>query len=50
VLLQNVPTEESAGQGQECFVNVCPLLIANPQAAKLIQPREATFHDPSPSA
>jgi hypothetical protein len=50
VLLQNVPKDESASQGQKCLVYVCALLIANSQSAKLIQPREAAFHHLPPSA
>jgi hypothetical protein len=29
---------------------MCPLFIANAQAAKLIEPGEGLFYDPSPSA
>jgi hypothetical protein len=47
---QNVPAEESARQGQKRFMDVGPLFIAHAQPAKLIEPRESSFDDPSPSA
>jgi hypothetical protein len=49
-VLQDVPTDEGAGQGKKRFMDVGSLLITKTQAAKLIQPREGTFHDPPPSA
>jgi hypothetical protein len=47
---ESVPAEESAGQGQKRFVYVCPFLIANSQAAELVQPSERPLHYPAPSA
>ena len=48
-LRESVPAEESAGQGQKRLVYVCPFLIANSQAAELIQPSECPLHYPAPS-
>jgi hypothetical protein len=31
-------------------MNVCPLFVANAQAAKMIEPGEGSFHDPPPLA
>jgi hypothetical protein len=50
VPFENVPAEEGARQGNECLVYVCPFLIANTQAAELIQPSERPLHDPPPSS
>ncbi len=47
---ENVPAEESAGQGQKCFMDVGSFLIANAQAAKLAQPSEGSLNHPAPSA
>ena len=49
MLLQGVPAQENAGKGQKRLVDVGPLLVANPQAAKLIKPSEGSFHHPAPS-
>jgi hypothetical protein len=50
VLLQKVPTEESAGQGQKRFMDLGPLFIANAQATELVQPGESSFYYPAPSS
>jgi len=49
LLRESFPAEESAGQGQKRLVYVCPFLIANSQAAELIQPSECPLHYPAPS-
>ena len=46
---QNIPAEESAGQGQKCLM-VGPLLVPNTRTAKLIKPSESTLDNPSPSS
>jgi len=48
VPLQNVPTDESAGQSEKRLIDIGPSLITNTQASKLIQPGEGSF--PLPSA
>ena len=50
MLLQKVPTEESAGQGQKRFMDLGPLFIANAQATELVQPGESSFYYPAPSS
>ena len=47
---QEAPADQSASQGQKCFVNVRPLFVANAQPPELIQPSEGPFDYPSPSA
>jgi hypothetical protein len=46
---KETPADESASQRQECFVDVSPLLVADSQAAKLIEPSECSFYHPTPS-
>src|SRR5437868_914684 len=46
---QEAPEDHSAPQGQECFVNVLPLLVPHPQSPELIQPSEGPFDHPAPS-
>jgi hypothetical protein len=50
LLLQKAQADQGAPQEQKGFMNVGPLLIANTQAAKLVQPSERAFHHPSPSS
>ena len=50
VPLQNLPAEESARQGQKCFMDVSPLFTAHTQTAELIEPSEGSLHHPPPSA
>ena len=45
-----VPADEhQPSRNRSCWV-VDPLLLANTQPAKLIQPSEGSFHNPAPSA
>jgi len=50
VPLQYLPAEESARQGQKCFMDVSPLFIAHTQTAELIEPSEGALHHPPPPA
>jgi hypothetical protein len=40
---------QSAPEGQECLVNVHPLLVAHAQSPELVQPSEGPFDHPAPS-
>jgi hypothetical protein len=46
---QEAPADQSAPQGQERLVSVCPLFVAHPQSPELIQPSEGPFDHPAPS-
>ena len=42
VPFENLPAEQSARQGQKCFMDVSPLFIAYTQTTKLFEPSEAS--------
>ncbi len=46
---QEAPADQSATQGQERLVNVCPLFVTHPQSPELVQPSEGPFDHPAPS-
>jgi hypothetical protein len=50
VPFENIPAEESASQGQKCFMDVGSFLITDAQPPKLVDPSERPLDDPTPSA
>ena len=46
-MVQVIPTDECAGKEQKRFMGVGTALIANTQAAKLMQPGKCALHDPA---
>jgi hypothetical protein len=44
------PTDEAAGEGEEGFVDVGAALVADAEAAVLVQPCEGAFDDPALAA
>src|SRR5262249_62347851 len=48
-LPKGLPADQCAPKRRERLVSVGPLVVANAQAAKLIQPRKRPFHHPAPA-
>ena len=49
-LAQRLPANQRAPEGEECLVDVGPLVIPHAQAAKLTEPGKRALHDPPPPA
>ena len=47
-LAQRLPADQRAPEREECLVDVGPLVIPHPKAAKLIEPSKRALHDPPP--
>ena len=45
--LQEAPADQTAAELQKGFMNVRPALESDSQPAKLMQPRDGSFHDPA---
>jgi hypothetical protein len=49
-LAQALPADQRAPERKECLVNIGPLVVADAQAAKLIEPGKCPLDDPPPLA
>src|SRR6516164_5881368 len=48
-LPQSAPADQRTLERQERGVNIGPLVVSDPQAAKLIEPGKCPFDDPTPA-
>jgi hypothetical protein len=44
---QKVLADQSAGQADECFVNVIATFVSDPQATELVHPTQCAFYNPT---
>ena len=47
---ERLPADPDTTKGEESFVDVSPFIVANPEAATLIEPGKRSLDDPPPPA
>ena len=47
-LPQELPADQRTPEGEERLVDLCPLVVADAEAAELVEPRKRPLNDPAP--